>query len=75
MATLKSDFGQRLRQIRRYKDFTQEQVAGVTGLSAEFISNIERGRNAPSFETIEKLAEVLETPIEAFFQFKGIRGK
>ncbi|MFC2013714.1 helix-turn-helix domain-containing protein [Chloroflexota bacterium] len=75
VTTLRSDFGRRLRQIRRSKDLTQEQIAVVTGLSVEFISNIERGRNAPSFETIEKLAKVLETPIDAFFQFDEIRNR
>lgn len=73
MTTLRSDFGRRLRQIRRRKDLTQEQIAAITGLSVEFISSIERGRNAPSFETIEKLAKVLDTPIDALFQFDEIQ--
>jgi hypothetical protein len=32
----------------------------------DFISNIERGKSAPSFPAIERLAEVLEVPLEEF---------
>jgi transcriptional regulator with XRE-family HTH domain len=37
-----------------------EAVADQVALSAEMISKIERGIAAPSFSTIEKLAEILE---------------
>lgn len=73
MSTLRTRFGKRLRQIRRYRDLTQEQLAEALGLSVEFISNIERGKSAPSFETIEKLAEVLQVTVEELFQ--GNEGK
>lgn len=68
MTTLRNRFGKRLRKIRRNKDLTQEQLAEAVGVSLDFISNIERGKSAPSFPTIEKLAEVLQVPIEDFFQ-------
>jgi len=74
MSKLRSDFGRRLRQIRRNRDLTQQQVAEVTGLSIEFISNLERDRNAPSFETIEKLAEVLGSPVKDFSSLKKSQG-
>ena len=69
MTTLRHRLGKRLRQIRRYKDFTQEQLAESVGVTAESISNIERGKTAPSFETLEKLAEVLQIPVRDFFDF------
>jgi len=69
MSTLRFLFGRRLRQLRRQKDLTQEQLAEAVGISVEFISNIERGINAPSFETLERLAAVLQLPFEAFFHF------
>lgn len=68
MSTLRNRFGKRLRKIRRNKDLTQEQLAEAVGVSVDFIGNIERGKSAPSFPTIEKLAEVLQVPIEDFFQ-------
>lgn len=69
MSTLRFRFGRRLRHLRRQKDLTQEQLAEAVGISVEFLSNIERGINAPSFETLERLAAVLQLPFDAFFQF------
>ena len=56
MSKLRVQFGRRLRQLRRQKDMTQEQLAEAAGISVDRLSNIERGVNAPSFETLEKLA-------------------
>jgi transcriptional regulator with XRE-family HTH domain len=69
LVTLRVLFGRRLRQLRRQKDLTQEQLAEAVGVSVEFISNMERGVNAPSFETLEKLAEALGVPVEELFSF------
>lgn len=69
MAKMRANFGKRLRQIRRHKDLTQEQLAEAIGVSMAFVSNMERGVNAPSFETVEKLAEVLGVEVGEFFQF------
>lgn len=67
MGRLQLQFGKRVRQIRRQRDMTQEQLAEAVGVSAEFISNVERGVNAPSFDTLEKLAEALNVaPVELF---------
>lgn len=67
MANLRTKFGKRLRQLRRQRNMTQEQLANVAEVSVEFISYIERGINAPSFETIEKLAKALDVePAELF---------
>jgi transcriptional regulator with XRE-family HTH domain len=59
MSELRVQFGRRLRQLRRQKDLTQEQLADAAGISVDMLSNIERGVNAPSFETLAKLARVL----------------
>jgi transcriptional regulator with XRE-family HTH domain len=67
MSDLKLRFAKRLRKLRRNADFTQEQLAEKVGVSADFISQVERGINSPSFETMQKLAEVLEVdPSELF---------
>lgn len=68
MSNLRITFGKNLRRIRRQKDFTQEQLAEAAEISVEFLSNIERGINAPSFETLEKLASVLGVPVKIFFE-------
>lgn len=72
MNTLRALFGQRLRQLRRQKNITQERLAEAIGASVDLISNIERGINAPSFETLEKLAETLDIPVKELFEFSGL---
>ena len=60
-------FGKRLRKLRRMRDWTQEEMAEKCGMSSDFISQLERGKNSPSLDTLQKLAEVLEVPIAEFF--------
>jgi transcriptional regulator with XRE-family HTH domain len=72
MSTLRVKFGRRLRQLRRYRDLTQEQFAEVADISVDFVSNIERGVSAPSFETLERLAEALGVAVADLFIFDDI---
>ena len=48
---------------------TQERFAELLGISVDFLSLIERGRNAPSFESLEQIATRLRLPIADLFTF------
>jgi len=69
VAKLKQKFGQRLREIRATRRMTQEQFAETLDISVDFLSLIERGRNAPSFETLDKMAKRLRVPVADLFTF------
>jgi transcriptional regulator with XRE-family HTH domain len=69
MPSLRKDFGHRLRSMRLERKLTQERFAEFIGLSVDFLSLIERGINAPSFETIERMAKRLRVPVMALFDF------
>jgi transcriptional regulator with XRE-family HTH domain len=69
MPSLRQHFGNRLRAIRHERKLTQEQFAERVGISVDFLSLIERGVNAPSFETIEQMARRLRVPVKALFDF------
>ena len=69
MATLRKQFGKKLRTIRKQRDLTQEQFAEVLDISVDFLSLIERGLNAPSFESIESFSIILGMPVRDFFDF------
>ena len=71
MTTLREKFGRRLRQIRAQRRMTQEQFAETLDISVDFLSLMERGRNAPSFETLDKLAKRLKLPVADLFTFDG----
>ena len=70
MSNIKPLFGKRLRRLRRQADLTQEQLAERIGVSVEFVSNMERGINAPSFDTLEKLADSLKLKVSELFEFQ-----
>jgi transcriptional regulator with XRE-family HTH domain len=46
---------------------TQEQLAEAIGVTLDFISRMERGMHAASFETLEKLAKALEVEVSELF--------
>ena len=69
VATLRKRFGERLRQIRLKRRMSQERFAETLDISVDFLSLIERGRNAPSFETLDKMAKRLRVPVANLFTF------
>lgn len=64
------EIGKRLQEIRQKSGLTQEKLSELSGISSNFISQIERGRNKCSVETIYKLAEALNLPMNELFNFK-----
>lgn len=71
VATLKQKFGTRLREVRAQRRMTQEQFAEVLDVSVDFLSLIERGRSAPSFETLDKMAKRLRMSVADLFTFNS----
>ncbi len=69
MATLRKKFGERLREIRLGRRMTQEQFAEALNISVDFLSLIERGLNAPSFETLDRIAKRLKLSVAELFTF------
>lgn len=74
MATLRKRFGERLRRLRKEAGLTQEELAARAGISVDFLSLVERGINAPSFENVEKLANALQVLVRDLFDFEGEDG-
>ncbi|HHX67601.1 MAG TPA: helix-turn-helix transcriptional regulator [Gallicola sp.] len=60
--------GENIRKIRLSKKFSMTKVSNLSGIPTSYISNIENGkRTNPSQETLEKLAEVLDTTISCLY--------
>ena len=53
-------FGDRLKERRRALGFTQAQLFSRTGITAAYISLVERGRANPTLDIMVKLAEAVE---------------
>ena len=69
VATLRKQFGKKLRAIRKSRLMTQEQFSELLDISIDFLSLMERGLNAPSFESIESFSITLGIPVKDFFDF------
>jgi transcriptional regulator with XRE-family HTH domain len=50
---------------------TQEQFAEMINISVDFLNLIERGLNAPSFESIESFSIKLGILVRDFFDFSS----
>ena len=66
-----SVLGARLKKARNDRDFTQEQLADITGLSARHIANIEKGDVNLSFEVLSTLVKSLGVSFDAIFDPAG----
>ena len=69
MTSLREKFGNRVRSIRLARKKSQEEFAELLEISVDFLSLIERGVNAPSFENLEAFSERLGIPVSELFTF------
>jgi transcriptional regulator with XRE-family HTH domain len=61
------ELGETLREIRRAKRLSLQQVADLAGLSKGFVSQVESGTTNPSIASLKRIANVLGTPLGALF--------
>lgn len=59
--------GDRLRELRESKKFSQGDIEKKSGLLRCYISRVENGHTVPAIETLEKLARALEIPLYQLF--------
>lgn len=57
-----------IKKFREKKNLSIHELARRTGLTASYISNLEKGkRDNPSKETMEKIAEALDKTVPEIF--------
>lgn len=59
--TIEAAFGEILKETRKLKGLSQEQLSFESGLDRSFISQLECGHKQPSLLTLFQLAKALET--------------
>ena len=57
---LRARVARNLRRLRAERGLTQEEVADRAHLNRNYVGMIEREENAPTVDTLEKLAQVLQ---------------
>ena len=65
--TDRTRFGERIRQLRLAKDWSQEDLAARSGLHHTYIGGIERGERNLGLDNILKLARALDEYPSALF--------
>ncbi|WP_310011567.1 helix-turn-helix domain-containing protein [Herbaspirillum frisingense] len=60
-------FGERIRELRKGLDLSQEEFADLCGFDRTYVSGIERGVRNPSLSAIETLAKSLRVSAGQLF--------
>ncbi len=68
-------FGRRIKELRKSKKLTQEQLSEILGLYQKQIGNIETGSYFTTMPNLEKLAEIFEVEIKDLFDFEHQKSK
>lgn len=58
------NIGENIRRIRKEKGWTMKKLGEEIGISEQGIGNYERGDREPNIETIKKISEALDVPIQ-----------
>lgn len=61
------DLGQRVRELRKARNWTLEQAASQAGLARSTLSKIENGQMSPTYDALKKLAIGLEISVPQLF--------
>jgi transcriptional regulator with XRE-family HTH domain len=60
---IKKLIGLRLKELRKKRRFSQEEVAALANITAKHVSSIELGKENPTLETFLKLAAVFKVEL------------
>lgn len=64
---IKEKLGNKVRKLREEKSFAIEQLANISNVDRNYISDIEKGKRNVSIEIIEKIVTALDTDLADFF--------
>lgn len=67
MAGVKQSLGDRIRQLRKQRGYTQDRLAEAAGIDSKSLSRIECSVFNPAIETLESLAKALDVRMQDFF--------
>lgn len=60
-------FGKRLREVRKSKKITQQELADRLGIKRNTYSDWENGKTEPTFEILVKLADLFDVSLDWLF--------
>lgn len=74
MRSTKQLLGMRIKELRKTRKLSQEELAERIGVEPQHISRLEAGRSFPSLDRLDKIASALDVPLKEFFEFSHLGG-
>lgn len=62
-------FGRRIKELRKIRGLSQEQLGEQIGIDQKHMSKIELGKSYPSLDRLMRITEVLNVPLPTLFEF------
>ncbi len=72
MVDIKARLGARIKELRKSKNITQEELVEVIGSDTNNLSRIENGKKFMSAEKLSKIADALDVDVNELFDFGHI---
>jgi len=72
MDNFKKQFSNNLKQLRMFRNLTQEQLAELIGVSPKTLSYWENSHNTISFNKLPIIAKALDIPVYRLFVFDNV---
>lgn len=73
MNSLQATFGNHLKALRKGREMTQEKLAESSGLSVQYLGDVERGKANPTLAILEKIGRALNIPIADLFDIENFQ--
>ena len=67
---IQAKVGSRIRELRKDKGISQEQLALIADLDRTYMTSVENGRRNISIVNLEKIVKALEVDFKVFFDFE-----
>lgn len=61
--------GNRIRELRKKRRLSQEELADMAKIHTAHLGRIERGEENPTLETVEKIINALDVSVGEFFNY------
>jgi len=67
--------GERIKELRKKKGFTQDKLSEIVEIDSKHLSRIECGSNFPSLELLNKISFTLEIEPQVLFSTSHLKDK
>jgi transcriptional regulator with XRE-family HTH domain len=70
MKTIRNKFGEKVRELRRARGLSQEELAFRAGIHRNYLGGIERGERNPALDNISAIAKALGVNLSELLRFE-----